>query len=355
MQNTHPWKLTETELATRTAHCPPEQIQLLTWAFHHAADRNLSIADFCSAAKINSSTLTKFLGGTYTDPRRPGLAYDLPSHVVSALQAYQAALIASVPTSVGFVATDTCRKVWFNCDLALESRSPLFMIGASQIGKTTALQKRRDAHPDTHVLVTCTSGMAAKGLAVALAEEMGLPSGGSLATLTRRIRKAANRNKLLIFDDFHVLSLSATPRTFLSAMEFLRAIYDADNCGMLFSTTDIDYARIDKECRSSLHQLIRRGPPPPHLGMAPLQKDVRSIIEAHGLRWPAKSLLVGNHSPWKIIAALAIQNGLKGVCERLRYALKLSAKDGVPVTWNHYILADGKLNHNATAPANDWI
>jgi DNA transposition AAA+ family ATPase len=354
MQN-HPWKLTEAELiATRIAHCPPEQQKLLLWAYRHCGDRNLTHTAFCEQAGINPSTLSKILSGTYVDPRRPDVHHDLPAHAYTALASYQASLIAAAPTSVGFVATDTCRKVWFNCELALESRSPLFMIGASQIGKTTALVKRRDAHPDTHVLVTCTAGMAAKGLAVALAEEMGLAAGGSLATLTRRIKKAADRNKLLIFDDFHVLSLSATPRTFLAAMEFLRAIYDADNCGMIFSTTDIDYARIDKECRSSLHQLIRRGPPPPHLGMAPLQKDVRSIIEAHGLRWPSKSLLVGEHSPWKIIAALALQNGLKGVCERLRYALKLSAREGVPVTWNHYILADGKLNHNATAPANDW-
>ncbi|NHW87773.1 hypothetical protein, partial [Escherichia coli] len=84
--------------------------------------------------------------------------------------------------------------------------------------------------------------------------------------------------------------------------------------------------------KNALHQLMRRGIHRPHLGDAPLQKDVRSIIEAHGLRWPNKSLVVDAQSPWKIIAALAQHSGLKGVTERLRYALKIAAKAAVPVT-----------------------
>lgn len=354
MQNQHPWKINESELVTRSSHCPPDQQQLIAWAHSHSADRGLTVAAFCDAAAINPSTLSKFLGGTYVDPRRPDVPYELPAHIVTALRIYQKTLSDKIPTAVGFVATDLCRKAWFNCELALESRSPIPLLGASQIGKTTALKKRRDAYPDTHFLITCTSGMGSNGLAVAIAEEMGLKTSGTLATLTRRIRKAATRDCLLMLDDFHVLSLSSSQRSFIAAMEFLRAIYDADNCGMILCTTDLDYQRIEKDCGVSLHQFIRRGPPPTHLGKAPSQKDVRTIIEAHGLRWPAKSMLASGHSPWKMIASLAIQNGLKGICERLRYALKLAAKDAQPVTWNHYVLADGKLNRNASAPANDW-
>lgn len=326
----------------------------MAWAYAHAGDRSLPLAAFCESAKINPSTFSKFLSGTYVDPRNPGVPYDLPDATVAALQSYQSTLSAAIPKSVTFVTTDTCRKVWLNCDLALESRSPIVIHGASQIGKSTALEKRRDAYPDTTFLVTCTAGMGSKGLAVALAEEMGLPTSGSLATLTRRIKKFATRSKLFIFDDFHVLSLSATPRAFLAAMEFIRAIYDADRCGMIFSTTEISHKSVMTTNAEALLQLIRRGPAPAPLGMVPRQSDIRAIIEAHGLSWPSKTTLVNGHSPWKIIASLAIQTGLKGVCERLRYALKLAAQECVPVTWNHYILADGKLNFNATTPENDW-
>lgn len=353
MQN-HPWKLTLAELTERSSHCPDDQKQLLQWAYHHSADRGLSVPAFCESAHINSSTMSKFLSGTYVDPRRPGISYDLPSHVVSALQNYQTNLAASIPTAVQFVSTDTSRKIAFNCDLARESRSPVFLRGASHIGKTTALTKYRDANPSNTYLITITSGMGAKGIAMAIAEEKGISSSGSLSILTRRLRKACTREDLIILDDFHVLTLSATPRTFLAAMELLRAIYDADNCGMLFSTTDIDYERILKDYKTALHQLLRRGIHRPQLGQSPLQKDVRSIIEAHGLRWPNKSLLVDGQSPWKIIASLAQHSGLKGVTERLRYALKLAARAAVPVTWNHYVLADSAVATNATAPASDW-
>lgn len=351
---THPWKLTAAELAARTAHCPPDQQRLMAWAYQHAADRGLSLHAFCAEARVNASTMGKFLGGTYQDPRRPEVPYDLPEHATEELAAYQATLAAAAPTTVGFVSTDTSRKVFFNCDLARESRSPVFLMGASHIGKTTALTKYRDANPTNTTLVTVTAGMGAKGLAVAICEEMGLSAAGNLALLTRRLGRALSRDKLLILDDFHVLTLSSTPRTFLAAMEFLRALYDADNCGMLFSTTDMDYNRILKDYKNTLHQLLRRGIHRPHLGEAPLQKDVRSIIEAHGLRWPAKALLIDGASPWKIIAALAQHSGLKGVTERLRYALKLAARGAVPVTWIHYVRADAAVASNASAPQSDW-
>jgi DNA transposition AAA+ family ATPase len=350
----HPWKLTAEELQQRIDHCPPNQKALLAWAWQHALDRNLPQTAFCEASGINPSTLSKFLCGTYVDPRRPDLAYDLPEHIVQALSSYQAALAAAAPTTVGFVSTDTSRKIFFNCELARESRSPVFLMGASHIGKTTALCKYRDANPTDTTLVTVTSGMGAKGLAVAICEEMGISASGSLSLLTRRLGRALSRGRLLILDDFHVLTLSSTPRTFLAAMEFLRALYDADNCGMLFSTTDLDYNRILKDHKNTLHQLLRRGVHRPHLGDAPLQKDVRSIIEAHGLRWPNKSLLVLDQCPWKIIAALAQNSGLKGVTERLRYALKLAARAATPVTWAHYCQADSAVASNATAPQNDW-
>lgn len=350
----HPWKITAAQLAERIQHCPADQQALLTWSFHHCAESGLSVAAFCETAHINPSTLAKFLSGTYVDPRRTELPYDLPEHTVRALIAYQAKLAATMPTSVGFVSTDTSRKIFFNLDLARESRSPVFLQGASHIGKTTALAKYRDANPGNTTLVTVTSGMGAKGLAVAICEEMGVSAAGSLSILTRRLGRKLTREHLLILDDFHVLTLSSTPRTFLAAMEFLRALYDSDNCGMLFSTTNLDYTRILKDYANTLHQLLRRGIHRPELGGAPLQKDVRSIIEAHGLRWPNKSLLVDNKFPWKILAHLAQHTGLKGITERLRYALKLSARGAVPVTWAHYVLADSAVASNAAAPASDW-
>ncbi|MEI6169341.1 MAG: ATP-binding protein [bacterium] len=350
----HPWKLTPADLTKRLEHCTPENQRLLTWAFHHCAGLGMVLADFCLASDVNYSTMGKLLNGTYIEPRGDGAPYDLPTGCARNIAAYKAAIVAKLPSSIHIISTDTSRKVAFNCDLARESRSPVFLTGASHIGKTTALNKYRDTRPHDTFLVTVTSGMGAKGLAVAVCEEIGVSSSGSLAMISRRLRKAVTRDMLIIFDDFHVLTLASTPRTFLSAMEFIRALYDSDQCGMLFSTTDIDFERITKEFKTALHQLLRRGIHRPHLGSTPLQKDVRAILEAHGLKWPHKSILIDGQRPFELISRLAQQTGLKGITERLRYALKIAAREASPVTWSNYLNAEKIVASNSSAPKNDW-
>jgi len=356
--NSHPWHLSPTDFKTRISHCAPENQRALAWCYQYAADNNLSVSTFAERADFAASTLTKILSGTYINPRDRKEIYDIPDNMAQSIQAFQATVAATMPSQVIFTSTDTARKIFFNCNLARESRSPVFLMGASHIGKTTALEQYRDANPGNTYLITITSGMGAKGVAVAIAEECGVSSSGSLSTITRRLRKSLTRDKLIILDDFHVLTLSASPRGFLGAMEFLRALYDADNCGMIFSTTDIDYDKIVKNNNDSLHQLLRRGIHRPHLGKMPLKKDVKAILAAHGLPWPAKSHSVQvadtHYKPAALIQELAITSGLKVITERLRYALKLAARDASPVTWQHFCHAQTMVALNQSAPANDW-
>ncbi len=355
---THPWGYSNEALRAAITHCSQENQRALQWAYAYSLDQNHTVSQFAESAGISSNTLAKILNGSYVNPRTPAERYDLPESMAQAIQSYQAKVAASMPTQVDYVSTDTCRKIFYNCNLARESRSPVFLTGASHIGKTTALEKYRDANPQNTYLVTVTAGMGAKGVAVAIAEECGVSSSGSLATITRRLRKAITREKLLILDDFHVLTLSASPRGFLAAMEFLRAIYDADNCGMLFSTTEFDYTRIITSNVETLHQLLRRGIHRPHLGKMPLKADVKAILAAHGLKWPSKSMTLhvgkNTYQPAALIQELAQTAGLKVITERLRYALRFAATDAAPVTWQHFCTAEYKVNENQTAPANDW-
>lgn len=351
----HPWKLTDDELAARVAHCSPPQTEALRWAYAHCADHEITLDQFCAESGASRSTLSKILAGSYRDPRDPSRALDIPEVTLAAITDYREGIAAKMPSSISFVATETARRAWFNCDLALSSRSPIYVRGASHIGKTTAWEKYRDSHPDRVHLITVTAGMGTKGLAVAVAEEMGVSASGAVSEITKRLKRACRRDRLLIFDDFHVLTLSSSDRVFRACMELIRALYDADQCGMILSTTELAYSRIAKDHGDMLIQLNRRGVPPAHLGHAPSQKDVRTIIEAHGLRWPAKSLMAGGGCPWKIIHNLAAQAGLKAILERLRYALLLAGKDGSPVTWAHYVRADSLLFTNSQAPESDWV
>ena len=351
----HPWNITKEQLLANTTHLDAIAIRELVWAYNYSSAKSLSYTEFGAAANISGDTLRKLATGTYVDPRASNRRLDMPDAMPFAIAALRESVARTAPTTVQFVSTETSRRIADNCNLARESGSPMFLQGASHIGKTTALKKIRDSRPGDTWLITVTSGMAAKGLAVAACEELGISSNGNLATLTRRIGRAIPSTGLLIIDDFHVLTLSSTPRTFLAAMEFLRAVYDYGNCGMLFSTTDLDYTKIQKDFRNALHQLMRRGVHKPHLGSQPQQKDVRAIIEAHGLKWPARSLTVSGKRPWQVLASLAVESGLKVITERLRYALRIAAKQSAPVTWEDFILADTAILDNSKAPENDWV
>ncbi len=352
---THPWNITPDELATNATALPEPEQKDLAWSYHYAASKGLNIVAFAAQCNISGETLRKVASGSYIDPRNPARPLPMPAGMAQAIRTFREYAMAAAPTSVQFVSTETSRRVGEHCDLSRRSNSPVIMIGASQIGKTTALRKYRDAHPNDTWQVTVTSGMGAKGLAIAICEELALSPNGSLATLTRRIGRAIPRHGLLIVDDFHVLTLASTPRTFLASMEFLRAVYDVENCGMLFSTTDLDYTVIHKEFAKSLHQLMRRGVHQPHLGTQPQKQDVRAILEAHGLKWPSKALAINGVKPWHLLATLALQSGLKVITERLRYALQIAARASVPVTWEHFVLADSVITSNSSAPANDWL
>ena len=354
----HPWNTTLETLQQNISHCDAPSRKLIESAYRYSGEHGLSIPDFASAAGISPSTLGKIVAGTYVNPRNTHERYDLPAIISENLATWQTGIISRMPTNVSFVSTDTSRKVNFNCELARESRTPVFLQGASHIGKTTALEKYVDANPENTYLITLTSNMGARGLAVSIAEAMNLAASGSVDAIVRRIRKHATRDKLIILDDFHVLTLNASPRAFLKCMELLRGIYDADKCGMLFCTTDLDFGRISKEYKTALHQLLRRGIHRPHLGHAPQKKDVSAILAAHGLKWPSQSLKIEaygvDYKPAKIIEDLAKQSGLKSITERLRYALKLAARNAEAITWHHLCQAQALVSSNDSIPDDDW-
>jgi DNA transposition AAA+ family ATPase len=351
----HPWNITPEELSEATSNLSPEERRDLVWAYNYSAAKNLGFPAFAAAAGISGDTLRRVASGTYIDPRDNSRQLPMPAGMADSISALRDACVAAQPGTVSFVSTDTSRAIAKHCDLARKSGTPVFMIGASQIGKSTGLGKYRDANPNDTWLITVTSGMGAKGLAYAICEELGVSPNGSLPVLTRRIGRTIPRTGLLIVDDFHVLTLASTQRTFRASMEFLRACYDMSKCGLLLSTTDLDYTAIHKEFSKILHQLLRRGVHHPNLGTQPQSRDVQEILEAHGLKWPAKSLKVDGVKPFSLLANLAMDSGLTVITERLRYALLFAARDAVPITWHHFVRADSAITANSAAPANDWL
>lgn len=350
----HPWNITKDQLKANTPQLSADALKAILWAYNYSDSKGLSYVEFGAAADISGDTLRKIATGTYVDPRDTARQLDMPGPMVDAILHLRDTAARTAPTSVQFVFTETARSITENCHLARESRSPLSLVGASQIGKTTGLGKVRDANPENTWLVTATAGMGAKGLAIAICEELKVSASGSLATLTRRIGKTIPAHSLLIVDDFHVLTICRDENTFMAAMEFLRAVYGICRCGMVLSTTELDYSKVMKKYGNAMHQLLRRGVHIKNLGSQPQQKDVRAIIEAHGLKWPTRTLTVAGKKPWQVLANLAVNSGLTFISERLRYALAISSRQAVPVTWEHFMIADAAIIGNSEAPPNDW-
>ena len=59
--------------------------------------------------------------------------------------------------------------------------------------------------------------------------------------------------------------------------------------------------------------------------------------------------------PYKILSQLAVEQGLKAIIERLRYAMKLGADTESELTWDHFVRAHLMIARSAQAPKHGWI
>ncbi len=355
------WRVSGDKLQTNLRHCTPQKKELMIWAVQWCIAKQIFLDDFARQVDYDSKTIDKIITGTYRDPRSQSL-YDLPDKLADSITAFRRMQLSEAKLgSIDFVNTPTAKRIWTACQLARESHTPVFLFGASHIGKTWAMENysihnNHGASP----LVTVPSSEGLGGFVRAIALKFAVSTKGNTADIIQRIKGSIAPDMLLMLDEFHQLIYTYRKESFFACCEVLRSIYDHCKCGIIISTTNVFRTRIEQERKAALEQLFRRGVHRCQLGNIVLAKDAKPIFQHHGLAWPDASLayefpgLKAPEKPLEILRMLAREQGLKAMTERIRYARKFAAHAKEALSWNHWTKAHLTIENNALEPADDW-
>lgn len=148
-----------------------------------------------------------------------------------------------VPSAVvraPFIETNLSRQIWKICDASVTYGLPVFIIGATRIGKTRSLKAYRDAkNPGKVIYVEMPSGGNIGNFLVGLAEALGIPTGLSTREHRRRIKNAFRPDMLLIVDQAHEELEDESTRRRPYSLKFIMELFNEAGCGIVLAGTDV--------------------------------------------------------------------------------------------------------------------
>lgn len=352
------WNFSLDKIRQDTAHFSPEEQEALVALFRWCIDPLHPIRREDAARRLDCSPelLYQLFTGKYRNPdkslKRPSADFMKRLRDFLALEARKFAAVTSE-----FVVTPTAKKIFTACDLARESHSPVLLASTSHIGKTWAL-KHYAAH-NNHgktFLAELDAASGYGGMVRVLATACGVSAERSnTASLLDRIKHSLSPSTVLIIDEMHLLKHTYQRNSFIKCVESIRRIHDFTQCGMVLCWTNLD--ALKNASQDELIQIWRRGVHKVLLSNMPTKGDLSLILEHHGLAFPERdfTVTVGKicDQPYAILRQLALNDGLKSITERLRYAQKIANKKDGKIAWENFLEAHLRILKNAT-PEPNW-
>lgn len=337
------WPFSLHQIRSNISHCSPEGKEALVSAFLWCTDSKHPIAksEFARRVQYSENTIYRLLSGKYVDSETKR-QLDVPDGLIKGINSF---LELERERFIGgrseFVLTPTAKRIWHGCDVARESRSPVFIWGPSQLGKTTALE--RYAHQNNHgrtsyCRIKAASGLG--GLVRRVAERVGVSPNSNTSQLIDYIKGALTEDMVLILDEVHLLAYTYRKASFFACMEVIREFHDETHCGLVLCGTNL----LEGELKArEMEQLLKRGVHRISLPGAPTVGDVTAILEKLELPFPERGALVTvnkvTEEPYALLRQLAKTSGFKAITERLRYAKKLASKAKARISWQYFIEA----------------
>jgi hypothetical protein len=346
------------------SYCRPEVRQLVREGFLWCVGHGVRLEEWALAIGMSAEAFEKFLTGCHVHPLT-GVRLDLSEETVQAMRDWIKAQKAAFGRSIGedeFVQTPTAKRVAYACAIARESRTPVFLFGPSQVGKSWGLIHDAEEHDDGRtVYVRCSSISGLHGLMSVIGSRIGVSRSGDKNAMKQSMLAAFQPDMVLILDEFHELLYSYRSESFFSCAEFVRELYDRVGMGMVLSLTNLGRDRIMENRKSDLEQIFRRGVHRIQVGTKgglPLKEDIEMILRRHSLDFPPHSLACNiGDTEWRprdVLHQLAKDEGLKAICERLRYAHRFAQQSGRDaITWDDVMSVHAVISVNAAA-SEDW-
>jgi len=362
------WRFGMDNVRSNIAYMSPEAKELLVWAFTWCIDVTHPIAfdDFCERVGYAPNTVWKMFSGKYKHPETDRLM-DAPEKFLKAIRDFRRIEVSRAKMGrAKFVMTPTAKRFYQACDLARKSQTPVFVYGASQIGKSEAsAQYCVDNNHGKSVNVELEAVNGLRGLLQAVAPKVGVSPLANTPDLIARLKKAITSDMVIILNEVHLLANVYRKGSFFACMETVRRLFvDHCKCGLVMTFTLLGYTVAEKEKARELEQIFRRGVHRVNLGDRPSVADVTAIVRAWGLDLPARAeevvVKVGSRGteyreqPYVRLGQLAKEDGLKAIVERLRAASELASDKEVELAWEHFVLVDLLIKKNAETPAHGW-
>lgn len=357
------WNFSLHDVRVNMAHVDHEAKDILIQCFLWCIDSKhpTSRPEFSRAIGYDNSTVGRIFQGKYV--AQDGRRLDVPPKMVTAAKAWLARQKKAFQPVSDFVETPTARRVFLACQLAQESRTPVFLTGRSHIGKSWALEKYAAAnnHGRT-VYVRMKAACGLGGMVRRINEKIGNSGKCNTAAAIDRIKNGLTPEMLVIFDELHLLMYTYRLASFFACMEVLREIYDETGCGMVLCGTELLLEKMRGGTHGEMEQFIRRGVHKVRLPKMPTREDISAILDHHGIPFPEKKEKINVEvdgkdyveQPFELLRQLAIRDGLKAITERLRYANKLALKAGDKASIAHFIEADIRITSNQAPDESDW-
>jgi len=301
-----------------------EQGELLFWLHGFGQDRNLPDSDIAEMMKVSNGAISQLFSGKYQ-------AEDWTSMIdrIKALKDVEDEALKKV--DLGFVMTHTAKTIFSVCESAMTDGMPAFIYGASQIGKTTALEEfqRTHNHGRTKYLrlgSRWTKARLVRELARACkARNM---KDKKSWQLEESIYDSLNRYNLLIIDEFHLAMETVNDATSREIVEFIREVFDRTHCGLVLSSTKVGIQDLEEGKNAMLFdQLRRRGVVKVVLPDVPPLKDINAIAKSFGLDLPKGDILAN-------VKQLLRTRGLGVFVKYLQKAHSLAGSE--PLTWEKF-------------------
>lgn len=354
------WNFSIDDVRTNIARYRPEAKEALIKAFLWCIDPRhpMSKPEFARRVGYSDNVIYKLFTGKYVHPDS-GKQLDAPDSLIKSINEF---LRLEHERYIGgrtdFVMTPTAKRIVVSCDLARESQTPVMLWGPSQLGKTTALvyYTGSNNHGRTqYIRMLAASGLG--GMVKRIADACGISDKSNTAALIERIKRGITPNTLLILDEVHLLAYTYRRESFFACLEVIREIYDETQCGMVLCGTHLLMERVRGAEHAELEQVLKRGVHRVPLPTMPTKGDLAMILEHSGLEFPPREFQVTvkklTDRPYDILRQIAKRDGLKAICERLRYARKLASKSGGSLTWERFVEAHTIIEKQAEQEG-DW-
>ena len=302
------------------------------WLYAYAQEYHLKEAEL--AAKMGAydkNTLYQLFRGIY-GVQKDG-KYSSWANIIKAIKAFKTVELEEMKKkNIGIIETEVKKTVFAACNAALNDGMPAFIYGASQIGKTTALEEfqRLNNHGRT-VYLRMGSGWTRARLVRELAQKFG---NGVKATkcwaLEDAIFGSLTRYNLLIIDEFHLALETTTEASAKAIMEFIREVYDRTHCALVMSSTKVGMEDLESGRNKMLFdQLRRRGVLKVVLPDAPPVRDLNTIAREFQLPLPTGETLAQ-------IKSLVKTRGLGVFIKYLQKAYSIARGQKKPLDWEAF-------------------